>query len=100
MAKSKIRSKAERTVLIRDFLASGLEKTASCKEKGIPYTTFCKWMVSYKKNRETVRFVALTEQLNDMTAKAVTVVPLLLLIFTFWLSAFHAVRWMKHNVFF
>ena len=70
MAKSKIRSKAERTALIHDFLASGLQKTAWCKEKGIPYTTFCKWLASYKENQETVRFVALTEQSNDTTDKA------------------------------
>ena len=69
MAKSKIRSKAERTALIHDFLASGLQKTTWCKEKGIPYTTFCKWLAPYKEDQETVRFVALTEQSNDTTDK-------------------------------
>lgn len=60
MATSKLRSKSEKEALMQEFLASGQPKTVWCKEKGIPYATFYKWMKSYEHAHEKVKFVAVT----------------------------------------
>lgn len=67
MATSKIKSKSERTALIQKFQASGMTKTAWCKEKGIACTTFYKWLKSYEQEKQVVKFLLLTESLKDIS---------------------------------
>jgi hypothetical protein len=60
METSKVKSKLEKEALIQEFQASGMQKAAWCKEKGIPYPTFYKWIKSYEKAHEGVKFVEVT----------------------------------------
>lgn len=66
MATSKIKSKSERTALIQEFQASGMTKTAWCKEKGIACATFYKWLKSYEQEQQVVKFLPLTEPLKNI----------------------------------
>ena len=61
MQTAKIKTKAEKELLIREFLSSGKPKTIWCEEKGISYPTFYKWFKRYELNNETnqTKFIAL-----------------------------------------
>lgn len=67
MAASKIKSKSERIALIQELQASGMKKTAWCREKGIPCATFYKWLKSYEQDQQEAKFLPLTEISKDNT---------------------------------
>lgn len=64
MQTAKIKTKAEKELLIQEFLASGKSKTIWCQEKGIPYPTFHRWFKRYELNHETsqTKFIALSKE--------------------------------------
>lgn len=66
MATSKVKTKSEKEVLIQEYLSSGMQKIVWCKEKGIPYATFYKWLRSYEQAHDKVKFVAVTNHKNDL----------------------------------
>ena len=66
METSKIRSKSDRIALIQEFQASGMTKTAWCKEKGIACATFYKWLKSYEQEQQEVKFLPLNESSKDI----------------------------------
>ena len=62
----KYKSKAEKQVIIQDFLSSGKSKKIWCEETGISYSTFYKWMKTYNSDQTTVKFVPLKQNKNSV----------------------------------
>lgn len=64
MVTMKAKTNAEKEALIKDFLSSGKSKTLWCKEKGIAYQTFYKWLQKSNPAQESVKFVAVKDKKN------------------------------------
>lgn len=62
MQKGKPKNQAEKELLMHEYLSSGKEKMAWCKEKGIPYNTFYKWLRDYEsKDTNEPKFIDLSK---------------------------------------
>ena len=53
--KSRYRSSEEKEALIKEWMASGLEKKEFCSVKGLNYNTFISWKLAQAKSSEPLR---------------------------------------------
>lgn len=62
MKNRKTTNKQERYDIVAEFAASGQSQLMWCQQKGIPVSTFARWLKEYKMAHEKVKFVSLSEK--------------------------------------
>ena len=70
MVTMKAKNDDEKEKLIKDFISSGKSKTLWCKEKGISYQTFYKWLQKSNVAQESVKFIAVKDKKNKLSIDA------------------------------